>query len=308
MRLLIHLFLFVFAISAWSADPALSPRVRYTINDGWRYAEGPLPGAEAPELDDRGWMKVHLPHTWNAGDGFDETPGYRRGEGWYRRTLAIDPRMEGRRIYLLFEGVNQIAELWVDGKRAGRHIGGYSAFVFDITPWVTAGERSVIAVRVDNSHHPDVPPLNGDFTFWGGIYRDVWLVATDPIHVSMADHGSSGVFIDTPDVSDGRGTVRVRGTVGNDGSVPVEIRVMNRILDSTGAEEVAGESLHVIAAGENISFEQTLVVDGFRLWSPESPIVYGVRTEVFIGDRLADAVETPPASAGSNWMATTDCG
>lgn len=157
------------------------PRTRYTINEGWRFAEGPIEGAEAAAFDDATWKPVGIPHTWNREDAFDDSPGYRRGAGWYRRDLRLGEGLREKRIHLYFEGVNQVADVWVNGRKAGRHVGGYTAFVFDVTDLVRWDASNSIAVRVDNSHDPDIPPLNADFTFFGGIYRDVWLVATSSV-------------------------------------------------------------------------------------------------------------------------------
>ncbi len=159
--------------------PAQAQRTEVTINDGWRFWNDDAPGAQAVAYDDGAWQAVDLPHTWNADDAFDDAPGYRRGPGWYRRTLAVPGGADGRRLFLHFEGANQVAEVWVNGQPVGGHVGGYTAFTLDVTEAVRPGDN-VVAVRVDNRHDPDVPPLDADFTFYGGLYRDVWLVDDRP--------------------------------------------------------------------------------------------------------------------------------
>ena len=143
-----------------SAD---APRVRYTINDQWRYAPGAIEGAAAADFDDSGWQRINLPHTWNAIDAFDKTTPYRRGIGWYRKSLVITPELRGKRLFLYFEGANQVADVFVNARHAGQHIGGYTAFVFEITGLVQYDRPNIVSVRVDNSHNPDIPPLNADF-------------------------------------------------------------------------------------------------------------------------------------------------
>lgn len=114
----------------------------------------------------RDWTKVHLPHSWNAKDAFDEDDlSYRRGTGWYRRSLPIADSLDGRRLFLYFEGANQVADVYVNGTHAGQHVGGYTAFVYEITDLVHVGGENTIAVRVNNEHDPDIPPLDADFTF-----------------------------------------------------------------------------------------------------------------------------------------------
>lgn len=279
---------------------AVSPRLRHTINERWRHAPGALAGAEAEAYDDRDWTLVNLPHTWNAEDAFTESLEYRRGIGWYRRHLPLDASLRGRRLFLYFEGANQVADVYVNGRAAGRHVGGYTAFAFDITDLVRIDDTNVIAVRVDNRHDDDIPPLNADFTFYGGIYRDVWLIATAPLHVNVLDHASPGVFIDTPEVSEASAIVRVRGTVMNHEPRAARVEVVNRVLDAAGAEAVAVRSRLDIPAGGSASFEQlSAPILRPRLWSPEQPNLYRVVTEIHAGGTLVDRTDNP---LGFRWF------
>jgi beta-galactosidase len=270
---------------AWAAP---SPRVRYTINEQWRYAPGSIDGAAAADFDDSAWQAVNVPHTWNAVDAFDKTATYRRGVGWYRKRLRLDPALRGKRLFLYFEGANQVADVFVNGRHVGRHLGGYTAFVFEITDLVTFDRHNVIAVRVDNSHNPDIPPLNADFTFYGGIYRDVWLLATSAIHLDT-DHASPGVFISTQE-----NVVRIVGTVVNQSEHDATLRIVNRIIDATGAVVTSLASNVRVSARASSSFDQrSSPIEALHLWSPATPYLYRVRTEVY-GDReLVDAVENP---------------
>ena len=151
-------------------------RSRTSLNAGWRYADGAQPGAERAGFDDSAWASIELPHTWNARDAFDKRTPYRRGEGWYRRTLDVPDALCGKRVFAHFEGANQVADVFLNGNRLGTHVGGYTAFAFELTPWLRCDAGNVLAVRVDNTHHADIPPLDADFTFHGGIHRNVWLV------------------------------------------------------------------------------------------------------------------------------------
>jgi beta-galactosidase len=272
-----------------------APRVRYTINEQWRYAPGSIDEAAAAGFDDSAWQSVNLPHTWNAIDAFDKTATYRRGIGWYRKRLVLDSALRGKRLFLYFEGANQVADVFVNGRHAGQHIGGYTAFVFEITDLVTFDRQNVVAVRVDNSHNPDIPPLNADFTFYGGIYRDVWLLATSPIHVAVADHASSGVFLSTQ-----AGVVRISGTVVNQSDHDASLRVVNRVTDATGAVVTSIASGVRLRAGASSSFAQrSPPIEHPRLWSPATPYLYRVRTEVYDGRELVDEVQNP---LGFRWF------
>jgi beta-galactosidase len=281
-------------------DAPASPRILLTLNDGWRYTDGPLEGAEAPDYDDGGWAPVDLPHTWNADDAYAEAEGYRRGVGWYRRPLELDPSLAGKRLFLRFEGANQVAHVWVNGREAGRHVGGYTAFVFDVTELVRPEGPNVVAVRVDNAHDPDIPPLDADFTFFGGIYRDVWLIATEPVHVTLLDHASPGIFVDTPEVGAERASVRVRGTLVNATGASVVAEVTSRVLDPAGAEVAVARERVVVPASGRAPFTQTGgPVERPLLWAPATPHVYRVVTEVRAGGALVDRVVNP---LGFRWF------
>lgn len=286
------------SVAGVGAEP--SPRIRYTLNDGWRFRQGSALGAAAVGHDDRAWSPVTLPHTWNAEDAFEEDRDYRRGVGWYRRRVNLEPRWTDRRVFLHFEGANQVVDVFVNGHRAGHHEGGYTAFAFDVTDLVRFDRENVLAVRVDNSHDPAVPPLDADFTFYGGIYRDVWLVVTDAVHIEVLDHASPGVFIDTPEVSEREARVRVRGRAVNDGTVPKTIEVVSLVLDHRGRSVAELRTPLTLPSDTAAHFEQTsAVIPGPRLWSPDSPYLYRVLVEIREGERTLDRVESP---LGFRWF------
>lgn len=272
---------------AWARDlppQAARQRDRELLKTGWLYTEGEPVGAERPRFDDGGWTGASLPHTWNAADSLDDEPGYRRDVGWYRRTLRMDQRHKGQRLFLYFEGANQVADVYVQGQHVGGHVGGYSAFSVEITDQlarVRPGQEAVIAVRVDNSHNDDIPPYSADFTFYGGIYRNVWLVATDPVHLDVLDHASPGVKIDTPDVSAAAASVRVRGVVVNDRAETTAVTVRSTVVDAEGYEVSGGKTVLQLRPGASKDFRQELKrITAPNLWSPETPYLYTVSTVI----------------------------
>ena len=285
--------------SALLAAPASAQRAQTLVNDGWRFWDGDGEGLEAPGLDDAAWEPVDLPHTWNADDAFDDEPGYRRGAGWYRRTLRLEAPRSGGRTFLHFEGANQVADVWVNGAHVGRHVGGYTAFTVDVTDAVEAGEN-LVAVRVDNAHDPDVPPLDADFTFYGGIYRDVWLVQTGPVHFSTA-WGASGVRVDVPGLAEGDTRVRVRAEVVNGGAETVEARLTHDLRAPDGAELPGLEGAVRLAPGDTATVEiWSDPVEAPALWTPETPAVYRVASRVEVAGEGLDAVTSP---LGFRWVA-----
>ncbi|HET8655358.1 MAG TPA: hypothetical protein VFL93_07565, partial [Longimicrobiaceae bacterium] len=214
-----------------------SPRVRYSLDDGWRFLPRGQNFAWIASTPDAAWERVNLPHTWNAQDPFDDAPSYRRGVGWYRRTLPLSDALKGKRVFLYFEGANQVADVYVNGAYVCEHRGGYTAFACDVTKQLKLdgkGSENLLAVKVDNSQNPFLPPLSVGYALYGGLYRDVWLVATDAVHFEVTDHASPGVFVSTPSVSRERGEVRVRGTVVNDSTAAAAVVVQSTVTDAAG--------------------------------------------------------------------------
>lgn len=295
----------VFSQTAASTNsPQNQVRFRNSLNQGWQFTSDDAKGADRLNFDDKQWSTVNLPHTWNAEDAFDDTPGYRQGASWYRKTFDPDDQWRGKRLFLHFEGVMMTADVFVNGNYVGKHVGGYSAFTFDVTDYLTfnaANIKNTIAVRVDNTSNPDVPPSpTADFNFYGGIYRDVWLIATDEIHFSTDNYGSPGVFVDTPQVSQEKAIVGFRGGIANDSRRDKEVIIRNLIFDADGKMLSATESKLTVAAGKTGNFAQTSQeIKKPNLWSPDSPYLYKVRTEIFDSERLLDSIETP---LGFRWF------
>ncbi len=275
-------------------------RTVYTINDNWKFSENNPAGMEKREVSGVDWKTVNLPHTWNTVDAFDDTPDYRRGASWYRKELRLNSNLKNKRIFLYFEGANQTAEVYVNEKLAGRHVGGYSAFSFDVSEFVKFDEPNTLAVKVDNSFNADIPPLTADFTFYGGIYRDVWLIATEPVHVKVTDFASTGVEIRTPDLTEKSGAVNIRGTVVNTSKNSRTVEVVNSVFDAEGKEIVSVNSKLQIMPETDGSFVQTTkAVPNPKLWSPENPYLYSVKTRVLENGQLQDEITNP---LGFRWF------
>jgi len=277
-------------------------RFRLSLDEAWRFAGAEVEGAEGVAFDDSRWAAVNLPHTWNVADTQDDEPGYRRGVGWYRKRLSLPAGLEGKRLFLYFEGANQTAEVFVNGRSVGRHRGGYTAFAFDITDALSraAGAQNIVAVKVDNSPDKDIPPLSADFDFYGGIYRNVWLVATDPVHINLLDHASQGVYVDTPEVNASSATVRVRGTLASGEAEVKQVRVVSTVFDPAGKSVAVMTTALAVDAGREASFEQSSrAITRPRLWSPDHPALYTVSVRIYVGARQVDGVESP---LGFRWF------
>ena len=307
MKLLTALLLCAPALAAAQASGPAEPRLRYTINDSWRFSPGGIAFGERPQTRSEGWEPVTIPHTWNTADWLDDSQGYRRGVAWYHRPLLLDSSFAGKRLFLQFEGVNQTADVYVNGSYAGSHRGGYTGFTIDITKLARLGaSENLIAVQVSNAHDPMIAPLSVGYALYGGIYRDVWLVATDPVHITMSDHGSSGVYVTTPQVTRASGAVRVRGTVANDAPAAKQLRVVNSVIDASGRQVATATARVTVPARGSGTFSHALpAVANPKLWSPDEPNLYTVRTDIYEGDALRDRVANP---LGFRWFTFTPNG
>lgn len=276
-------------------------RIQYTINEAWRFVKGSPYDAFQPAADDADWQIVNIPHTWNDRDADDDVPGFYRGPAWYRKRIVLPASAARQQVYLCFEGANQEVRLYVNGHYAGEHKGGYTRFVFDITKYVVPGGENLLAVEVTNAHNPDIPPLSADFTFFGGIYRDVSLLMTDKVHVAPTDFASSGVYLTTPEVSAGRAVVRIRTLVANDGAEAARIRIEHRILDPDGREVVRVEDAAEVAPGAcSEQIRDGVAIDRPQLWDVDDPNLYRVVTRILAADgSLLDEVSNP---LGLRWF------
>jgi beta-galactosidase len=264
--------------SFFSTQLLAQSRVVQSVNTNWAFHKGDVANANS------GWEKVSIPHSWNTADVYDDAPGYYRGIGWYKKTLYIPNSWKNKTIYLHFEGASQVAEVFVNGKSAGKHIGGYTAFNIPLNPYLKAGTDSLtaneISIKLDNSHNVNIPPLTADFTFYGGIYRDVYLVAANPVHFDTDNYASPGVRIKTPLVSDSKAGVVIEGSISNASAQKRNLKGISELSDAQGKLiGKAEQKLVATALGKQVfSLQQTVVQP--RLWLPESPYLYHVITRI----------------------------
>lgn len=285
----------ILALPGAQAQPA-AVREEIDLNAGWSFALSAADGA--PRTGD--WQRVDLPHTWNAADSANKRNPYRRGVGQYRKDLRLPARFSGQQLYLYFEGANQVAEVAIDGQQVGRHEGGYTGFVFDVTGRIEPGRQHRIGVSVDNTHNDRIPPLEADFTFYGGIYRDVRLIAVDPTHFAFDEFGALDVSVHTESLDESEARIRVTAGIRNAADQRREVRVETSVRDAQGTELVQ-QSVPMsvesgsVATSDIAAFE---IVDP-SLWSPESPYLYRIRCRVLDGERVIDEVELP---LGLRWF------
>lgn len=255
-------------------------RIYQTINSNWSFYKGEI--KDFPQSDaDIKWENVSLPHSWNAMDVNDDEPGYYRGIGWYKKQLYIPSSWKNKEVYIFFEGASQVTEVYINGQIIGKHTGGYNFFSFPVSKYLKSDTGKVaineIVVKVDNSHNDDIPPLSADFTFFGGIYRDVELVVSNPVHFDMDNYASNGVFITTPKVSENLASVNITGAFVNNSEKNRNILVQTQVFDPEGKLILKKETKAKAAINQKIQFQHSLTdIANPKLWSPETPHLYKV--------------------------------
>ena len=298
MKKLFYIFILLFIVGWAQAQQ----RVVYTINDGWKFTKGSPFEAQLTGCDDSSWETVNIPHTWNDKDADDETPGFYRGPVWYRKQLFIDKSQEGRRAVIYFEGANQEVRFYLNGQFVGEHKGGYTRFCFDITPHLCYGQENLFAIYVNNVYNPNIPPLSADFTFFGGIYRDVYLQFMNPVHIATNDYASSGVYIRTPEVNNSAASVEITTLLTNDMPQATEIRVENIICDADGKEVKKTQAEVKLAAGETkADISKKIKIDSPRLWDIDDPYRYMVYTRI-IDKRKGTLLDEVVNPLGLRWF------
>lgn len=259
----------------------LMAQVTYTINENWKFKKTNELNFQTFSKPDQSWESITIPHTWNEKDALDDTPGFYQGVGYYFKTQFIGIEAKDKVVYLYFEGANQTLELFVNGQRVGKHIGGYSRFCFDISAFVKCGEMNSIIAKVDNSIDKDIAPLSADYTFYGGIYRDVYLSINEKVHISLADNASSGVYITPFDVTEKEAKVGAKTIVSNKTEQTQKVNIEYSILSPDGKELGAFKQALKLKANADFTHElKSIKVSNPMLWSPDSPKLYTLRTKI----------------------------
>lgn len=279
-KLVIQIFLFLFLLNQL---PAQTLNDRDNLFDfGWKFYKGGAQGAENPSFDDSSWRKVDIPHDWSI----EDLPGTNSpfsinaisqvsggftvgGTGWYRKTFTVSENLKGKHFRIMFEGVYMNSDIWVNGKYIGSNPYGYTSFWFDISKHLKFNAPNVISVKVKNE---------GENSRWysgSGIYRHVWLQILPPVHIE-----TWGTSITTPEVSEVDAGVNIKTIIRNESNETRSIKLITKILNS-GSEEIARiETEKGISSEGTTDISQDIKIAKPSLWSPESPSLYTVVTEI----------------------------
>ncbi|PWG80507.1 glycoside hydrolase family 2 TIM barrel-domain containing protein [Pararcticibacter amylolyticus] len=256
---------------------------KISLNDNWKFTKDPQ-GKGLKDNASLQWQDVSFPHTWNAHDVMDDDPGYFRGIGWYKKKIKINPELKGKQLFLYFDGANQQTEVWVNGKIAGKHTGGYTRFCIPISNCLDFNSQAnnEIILKVDNSHNENIPPLSADFTFFGGVYRNVYLVVKDDVYFDLTDYASNGIYVSTPSVSEKSASVLVRSKLNNSAANVQRILIETILMDSLGNKVTSTSSSLKLAAGSKAEISQEMKgIHNPHLWSPDNPYLYKVVSRIF---------------------------
>lgn len=284
---------FVFALLSslisTASGAAESPRVRANFDNGWRFHLGDVDGAAAPDFADAEWRTLDLPHDWSAeadfspeaasGTGF--LPG---GVGWYRKSFTLPESARGNHFLIELDGVSRNSDVWINGVHLGHRPNGYVHFHYDLTPHLKFGDtENVIAVRCQRENVADSRWYPGT-----GIYRHVWLTQTGPVRVAPW-----GVFVTTPRVTSDAADVNAATEIVNDTDDEAVVEVTSRIVDGQGESVAEVASTKRVPAGGQVTFADWQKLPQPALWSPASPTLYQLVTQVRVAGELIDEITTP---------------
>jgi beta-galactosidase len=289
--LMLSILLIVFLLSLVLCFAFRSPakeriRHREKFNSGWKFARGDIENAQTFDFDDSDWRELNLPHDWAIEGPFTKKVYYQGGFlpypgiGWYRKSFEFN--QEGRIAILEFDGVMKDARVCVNGDYVGAWAYGYTSFAFDITKYLKTNQENVIAVRVENVDY------SSRWYPGSGIYRNVWLTITYPVHVAHW-----GTFITTPEVTDKKATVKVETCIENQSEQTTEIVLETSVIDHDGRIVLANTTSEQIEANGRLETVEELEIRNPRRWDVDDPYLYTAVSRIKHDGMVIDDYETP---------------
>lgn len=265
-----------------------SGREVYSMNPAWRFHKGAMEGAETKEFNDKDWTVVSLP------DGIEYLPteasgciNY-QGEVWYRKHFTPDAALKGKKLFLHFEAIMGKSKVFVNGKLLTEHFGGYLPVIADVTDVLDWNGDNVIAVWADNSDDPSYPPGKAqdvlDYTYFGGIYRDCWLIAHNNVFITDPNYenevAGGGLFVAFGKVSDALAEVQLKIHVRNATKNPFSGQVEYMLLQPDGTEVARLSDKIQVKAGRATTVSDRMPVKQPMLWTPSTPTLYNLLVRV----------------------------
>ncbi len=327
-------------------------RVTLNFNPDWKFIKADPAGAERPDFNDRSWQTVSTPHTYNDVDTFDnfssclmlgETNQW-SGRTWYRKTFTLPGLSRGRQVYVEFEAVRQVAEVFLNGHYLGGCKNGFVPFGFDLTPHIRFGQPNVLAVMCDNrfmisgvksdassattnasldkkqmndTSPPGMTEIQADQIPWnnpqwhpplGGIYRNVRLYVTDPLHISLPLYDflqTAGPYVYATEISRQSAVITVEVPIQNGRITRQKLTVQTKILDRDGIPVTTWMQPVEIASGAQTTCKLTGAIEHPQLWEPDYPYVYRAVCSLKSGDETIDSCEVPMGIRAIHWDVNT---
>jgi beta-galactosidase len=282
------------------------------FDTGWKFIRDSVQGAEKPEYDDSGWITLDLPHDYSImnlpgkdsqdkiGPFSKKSPGNGNstgqvigGTGWYRKSFTLGKADKSKTVMINFDGTYMESEVWVNGRHVGIHMNGYTPFWFDITTYLSpSGKVNVIAVKVDNIGR------NSRWYSGSGIYRNVHLTLTQPVHVAPW-----GIYVTTPEIKENSAVIKLAVTIRNDEVKEADARMIINIKDKAG-RLVTSANEKIIIAGKSENITNKLVeVKNPQLWSIELPDLYTAEIKIEVDNKVTDVVNQPFGIRSINFSA-----
>jgi beta-galactosidase len=321
-------FFFALVVALGFTPAFAGERVTLNFNPDWKFIKADPAGAEAPDFDDRAWATVSAPHTFNDIDTFDDwsTPGHVgemnqwSGRTWYRKTFVAPKTFAGKKVFIEFEAVRQIAEVYLNGYRLGVSKTGFTPFGFELTTGLRAdGGKNVIAVMCDNrfEQETDMRKLVATELPWnsphwhpahGGIYRNVFLHVMDPLHISLPLYSflqTAGPYAYATEITAESAKFNFEVPVENARTTAAEVEMRAEVFDAEGHAILALRDVRKVAAGAAENFRGTGRLTAPRWWEPGYAHLYRVRCALWVNGQLVDSTEIPFGLRQARWDANT---
>lgn len=277
-----------------------SGRTVKDFNVGWRFYKGNIENAEKINFPDNNWEVVNLPHSVELVPFEASGSVNYQGPAWYRKKITLNNDYKGKDVTLHFEGVMGRSVYYINGRKVKEQFGGFLPVTLNLTEaGVKPGEEALIAVYADNSDDPIYPPGKPqyvmDFCYFGGIYRDCWLIATNPVHITDPNvvnvEAGGGVFVSYDNVSEKQADVTIKTHLQNNRKTPVSVKVQQSLYNKAGRKVAQKSQMLKLAASSAGTVGQRFVVSNPDLWHPDSPDRYRLETIITENGKVIDGME-----------------
>ena len=252
------------------------------FNSDWKFHKGDVDNGQAIGFNDGQWRTLSLPHDWSIEGPFSEQwasataylPG---GIGWYRKTFLLPQNMQGKHVFIYFDGVYKSSEVWINGHFLGKRPNGFIAFEYELTPYLNKSGKNLLAIKVDHTEFADSRWYTGS-----GINRNVYLIATAPVHIKQW-----GIAFTTPRVSQKAATALIEVSLQNQSAAIKQVVVKATLSDKGNIVATGQNTLKVVQNGTG-SAKISLDIKNPKLWSADDPSLYQLNIKVYNDGKQTD--------------------